>query len=581
MVVLKGIGVSPGIVIGRAFLLDNEDVVISKRQINENQVPEEIVRFEEALAQARSDILRIQKKISAEIGVEHSDIFNAHLLILEDRALLEEIVNKLKKEKVSVEYAFNEVLKKYTQIFSRIDDEYLRERASDIADVGKRVLRHLLGKQRHTLANLVTEKIVVAYDLSPSDTALMHKEKVIGFITEIGGRTSHTAIMARALEIPAVVGLGNIRNQIRPQDVLIIDGSKGEVVISPGRVTIERYQQKRKKIADLIKGLDKLKKLPAQTLDGCRIELAANIELPDEIPSVIAHGADGIGLYRTEFFYMNREDLPTEGEHFQAYRRVAEEIFPRSAIIRTLDLGGDKFLSHLEIPREMNPFLGWRAIRFCLARPDVFKTQLRAILRASAYGKLKIMYPMISGLEELKAANRILEEVKEELRQTNVPFDQEMEVGVMIEIPSAALTSDILSKEVDFFSIGTNDLIQYCLAVDRANEKIAYLYEPTHPAILRLLKNIIDAAHNAGIWVGLCGEMGSDPVLVILLLGLGLDELSISSLNILEIKKVIRSVNLKEAQEITRHALSLSSAKEIKEFVYEKVKKILPEMIYG
>ena len=578
---LKGIGVSPGIVIGKVFLLDSEDVVIPKRQISESQVSKEIAKFKDALTQARSEILRIQKKISDEIGAKHSDIFNAHLLILEDRALIEEIINRLKKDKVNVEYAFSEVFKKYNQIFSRIDDEYLKERISDITDVGKRVLRHLLGRQRRTLANLAIERIVVAYDLSPSDTALMRKEKVIGFITEIGGRTSHTAIMARALEIPAVVGLGNIRNQIRPDDTLIIDGSEGEVIVNPDRATIEHYQQKRDKFAKFIKGLNKLKKLPAQTLDGHQIELAANIELPDEISSVIAHGADGVGLYRTEFFYMNREDLPTEGEHFQAYRRVAEEIFPRSAIIRTLDLGGDKFLSHLEIPREMNPFLGWRAIRFCLARPDIFKVQLRAILRASAYGRLKIMYPMISGLEELKAANKILEEVKEDLRQTKVSFDEEMEIGAMIEIPSAALTCDILAKEVDFFSIGTNDLIQYCLAVDRANEKIAYLYEPTHPAILRLLKNIIDAAHDAGIWVGLCGEMGGDPVMTVLLLGLGLDEFSTSALSILEIKNVIRSVSLKEAQQITEHALNLSSAKEIKEFVAEKVKKILPKMIYG
>jgi len=578
---LKGIGVSPGIVIGKVFLLDSEDVVIPKRQISESQVSKEIAKFKDALTQARSEILRIQKKISDEIGAKHSDIFNAHLLILEDRALIEEIINRLKNEKVNVEYVFSEVFKKYSQIFSRIDDEYLKERISDITDVGKRVLRHLLGRQRRTLANLAIERIVVAYDLSPSDTALMRKEKVIGFITEIGGRTSHTAIMARALEIPAVVGLGNIRNQIRPDDTLIIDGSEGEVIVNPDRATIEHYQQKRDKFAKFIKGLNKLKKLPAQTLDGHQIELAANIELPDEISSVIAHGADGVGLYRTEFFYMNRKDLPTEGEHFQAYRQLAEEIFPHSAIIRTLDLGGDKFLSHLEIPREMNPFLGWRAIRFCLARPDIFKVQLRAILRASAYGRLKIMYPMISGLEELKAANKILEEVKEDLRQTKVSFDEEMEIGAMIEIPSAALTCDILAKEVDFFSIGTNDLIQYCLAVDRANEKIAYLYEPTHPAILRLLKSIIDAAHNAGIWVGLCGEMGGDPVLTVLLLGLGLDEFSTSALSILEIKNVIRSVSLKEAQQITEHALNLSSAKEIKEFVAEKVKKILPKMIYG
>ena len=572
---LKGIGVSPGIVIGRAFLLDSEDIAIPRRRLKEEEVPKEIAKFEEAMTQARSEVLGIQKRISQEIGIEHSDIFNAHLLILEDRTLIEEIINKLRKEKINVEYIFNEVFKKYIQIFSKIDDEYFRERVSDVEDVGKRVMRKLLDRKRQTLANLEEEVIVVDHDLSPSDTALMHKEKVIGFITDIGGKTSHTAIMARALEIPAVLGLGTVSRQVKSGDTIIIDGNQGDVIIDPDPATIQKYQEKKGRFERSLEELDKLKDLFAETLDKHRIELVANIELPVEVPSVIAHGARGIGLYRTEFFYMNRQDLPSEEEHYQSYRQVAQAIAPHSAIIRTLDLGGDKFLSQLHVPREINPFLGWRAIRFCLARPDIFKTQLRAILRASAYGKLKIMYPMISGLEELRAANKILEEIKNGLKKAKIPFDEKMEVGAMIETPSAALICDILAKEADFFSIGTNDLIQYCLAVDRANEKIAYLYEPTHPAILRIIKHIIDTGHKAGIWVGLCGEMGSDPILAVLLLGLGLDEISTSSIFLPKIKKIIRSIRLKEAKSIASHALNLLSAKEVKKFITERVKRAI------
>lgn len=576
---LKGIGGSPGIVIGKAFLLDSEALVIPRREVAKYQIPNEIARFEEALTQTRSEILKIQKKIAEELGSEHSDIFNAHLLVLEDRTLIEDVITKLKKERVSVEYAFQEVLQRYTKVFAKIEDEYLRERVSDIADVGRRVLRNLLGKKRQTLADLEEEVIVVAYDLSPSDTALMLKEKVIGLVTDIGTKTSHTAIMACALEIPAVVGLGTISRQVKPEDTLIVDGTHGIVVVNPDEAIIEKYKKEKKKHEKFIKKLEKLKDLPAQTLDGHRIVLAANIELPEEIPSVLAHGAEGVGLYRTEYFYMNRTDLPTEEEQYEAYRKVAEEVAPHSAIIRTLDLGGDKFLSRLEVPREMNPFLGWRAIRFCLARPDIFKTQLRAILRASAHGKLRIMYPMISGIGELRQANRFLDEVKSDLRKENISFDKTIEIGAMIETPSAALTCDILAKEVDFFSIGTNDLIQYSLAVDRANEKIAYLYEPTHPAVLRLIKEVIDAGHREGIWVGLCGEMSAEPYLTVLLVGLGVDELSVSSVVLPEIKKVVRSVSLSETKAIVEHALTLSTPKEIKEFVIKKVKKIAPEVL--
>ncbi|MFH1858296.1 MAG: phosphoenolpyruvate--protein phosphotransferase [Candidatus Omnitrophota bacterium] len=572
---LKGIPAAPGITMGQSFFLDSEGFSIQKELVAEEEVPKEVVRLEEALIQTRSEVLRIQKKISEEMGREHGEIFSAHLLVIEDRSLIEEVITRIKEERLIAEYVFMDVLSKYVKAFSKIEDEYLKERIADIDDVGRRILRNLLGKQRQALQDLKEPVIVVAYDLSPSDTALMHRQNVKGFVTDVGGRTSHTAIMAKSLEIPAVVGLGVVTQKVTKGDFLIIDGREGLVIINPTEETTRRYAEEQKRAEEASQSLLRLKDLPAETLDGLRVELSANIELPHEIPSVIAHGAEGIGLYRTEFFYMNRIDLPTEEEHFEAYRKVLQEVSPHSVVIRTLDLGGDKYLSQLEIPNEMNPFLGWRAIRFCLARPDIFKVQLRAILRASAYGKLKMMYPMISGVDEVKQANAIFREVQEDLRRANIPFDENIEIGAMIEIPSAALTCDLLAKEVKFFSIGTNDLIQYALAIDRSNEKIAYLYEPTHPAVLRLVKNIIETAHQNHLWVGMCGEMAGDPRLAPVLLGLGLDGFSTSPVNIPEIKRVIRSVKMSEAQKIAAEALSLPTGREIEIFIEESLRKIL------
>ncbi|MBL7092216.1 MAG: phosphoenolpyruvate--protein phosphotransferase [Candidatus Omnitrophica bacterium] len=573
---LKGIPAAPGLIVGKAFCLGSEDMQVQKRTISESQVPKEVTRFEEALIKTRAEILDIQKKISREMGVRHAQIFNAHLLVLEDRTLIEGVITRLKKERFCIEYIFLEVLKKYIKTFSHIDDPYLRERLSDIEDVGKRILRNLRGIRRDILTNLKEKLIIVAYDLSPSDTASMHKEKVIGFITDIGGKTSHTAIMAKALEIPAVVGLEEATAKIETGDNIIVDGTRGEVLVNPDRATLDKYKLQSEKLVREEQVLLKLRDLPAETPDGREVQLAANIELPEELASVVAHGARGIGLYRTEYFYMNRMDLPTEEEHFEAYKKVSQQVEPYSVVIRTLDLGGDKFLSQLDIPQEMNPYLGWRAIRFCLARPEIFKVQLRAILRASAYGKLKLMYPMISGIEELRQANRMLEQVKEELRRRKIPFDEDIEVGAMIEIPSAALTCDILAKEADFFSIGTNDLIQYSIAVDRVNEKIAYLYEPAHPAVLRLIKNVIDSGHKENVWVGMCGEMASEPAFALLLLGLGLDEFSVSPAAVPGIKRVIRSVTLKQAKDMARKALTLTTGKEVEAFSKEKLKELVP-----
>jgi phosphotransferase system enzyme I (PtsI) len=576
---LKGIAAAPGISIGKAFLLDSQEFVIQKKEVSEAELSNEIARFESALIKTRQEIVEIQKKIAEEMGADHAEIFNAHLLVLEDRMLIEEVIVHLKKEKLSVEYIFMNVLKKYMNVFSKIDDEYLKERIVDIGDVGKRVLKNLLGKQFESIEAQEEPVIIVAYNLSPSDTVTLHKKNVMGFITDVGGRTSHTAIIARALEMPAIVGLEDATKKIKNEDLLIVDGSEGVVFINPEKQTLKKYTEQKKKIDEFHKQLLKLRNLPSETLDGRRIELSANIEFPEEIPSLLHYGCDGIGLYRTEYFYLNRTDVPGEEEQFKAYKYAAQKMKPHSVVIRTLDVGGDKLVSQLGIPKEMNPFLGWRAIRFCLARPEIFKVQLRAILRASNYGKLKMMYPMISGIEELKEANSLLKDVRLELKKKKIGFDENMEVGAMIEIPSAAMTCDVLAREVNFFSIGTNDLIQYSLAVDRSNEKIAYLYEPAHPAVLRLIKNIIDVAHGNGIWVGMCGEMAGEPHFALLLLGMGLDEFSVSPMSVPIIKNVIRSVRLDQMQELAKEALKLPSGKQIEEFTKRHLKETTPSIV--
>lgn len=578
--ILKGIPAAPGIVVGKAFIFGKEDLDVTPIEITEDQVPLEISRFEDALIQTRQEIIALQKKIALDMGSEHGEVFDAHLLVLEDRMLIEEVISRVKKEKLNIDYIFSQVLKRYAHVFSKIEDEYLKERISDINDVGRRILRNLLGRMRKGLAELEDEVVVVAHDLSPSDTASMHKNRVKAFITDIGGKTSHTAIMAKSLEIPAVVGLEVATEQIKNGDIVIIDGASGTVIVSPDADTLKKYQVQEEKLKDQTQTLTAIRNLPAQTTDGRQVTLAANIEFPDEIPSVLEHGADGVGLYRTEYFYMNRKDLPVEDEQFEAYKNLATTFGDKPVIVRTLDLGGDKFISQFNLPKEMSPFMGWRAIRFCLGRPDIFKTQLRAILRASVFGNLKIMFPMISGVEELRSAKQMVEEAKNELQGRGIAYNAGIEIGAMIEVPSAALTSDVLAREVAFFSIGTNDLIQYALAVDRTNEKIAYLYEPTHPAVLRLVKNVIEAGHHAKIWVGMCGEMSSEPSLAILLLGLGLDEFSMPSASLLEIKNVIRTISYETAKGIAEEAMTLATGPEVNAFLTSRLKNILPQM-YG
>jgi phosphoenolpyruvate-protein phosphotransferase (PTS system enzyme I) len=575
MKILKGIAASSGIVIGKAYLLTNEKYRVVKYAVSKKDIPHEIMRFEDALIKTRKQILKIQREIAAEMDRSHAEIFDAHLMVIEDRTLIEEIIGRLKKEQLNVEYIFSHVLKKYTSAFSKIGDSYLKERVADISDVGRRILRNLLGEPRAPLAHIKERAIVISRDISPSETASMHRKHVVGFATEIGGRTSHTAIMAKSLEIPAVVGVERITRVIKEGETLIVDGVKGLVFVNPDAATRKKYLAEKKRYQVVERKLQKLKDLPAVTLDGRRIHLCANIELPEEIDSVLSHGANGIGLYRTEYLYLNRKGMPTEDEQFASYKAVAARMSPRPVVIRTLDLGGDKFLSQLNMPKEMNPFLGWRAIRFCLAMPKVFKAQLRAILRASAFGKVRIMYPLISVAEELQQANRFLEEAKAELKRRHIKFDPHIKVGAMIEIPSAALTCDLLAKEVEFFSIGTNDLIQYVLAADRVNEKVAYLYDPAHPAVIRLIHEIISTGHAERLSVTMCGEMAGDPELTLVLIGLGLDELSVSPVLIPEIKRIIRSINYKDAQEVARVALGLNSSKKITGYAKKELKRLL------
>ncbi|MFC1480356.1 phosphoenolpyruvate--protein phosphotransferase [Candidatus Omnitrophota bacterium] len=575
---LKGIPAAPGIVIGKAHVIGTETMLPKERRISEKELPFEVARFETALEQTKKEIIAIEKKISREMGIDHGKIFSAHLLVLEDTVLVQEVLVRLKKKKKNIETVFAEVLNKYMGALSEAKDEYLRDRVSDINDVGKRILRNLTGIEEKSMDGLDEKSIVIAYDLSPSDTAMMHKGLVIGFATDIGGRTSHTAIMAKSLEIPAVVGLESVTEIIKNGDQVILDGTHGVVIVNPAKSFLEKYQKEKKKYEHLEHELVELRSLPSETLDGKKVIVAGNIELPEDVASVISHGAEGIGLYRTEYFYMNRRDLPSEEEQFNAYKSVATRIKPNHVIIRTLDLGGDKFLSQLDVPREMNPFLGWRAIRFCLARPDIFKSHLRAILRASTYGNLKLMYPMISGVRELRQANEVLEEVKQELRKEGVDFREDIPVGAMIEVPSAAIISDILAKQVDFFSIGTNDLIQYALAVDRVNEKIAYLYEPAHPAVLNLIKMVIDNGHKENIPVGLCGEMAGDIALTMILIGLGLDEFSTSPIAVPEIKKIMRSIKYSDAKKIAKKALTFTTGKEVQNYAKEKLRELVPDI---
>ena len=562
--VFRGIPVSNGVCRAKILVLGRPQHTIQRQTIAEPKVHEEVTRLERALVKTRHEILDVQRRVSTAMGAKEGSIFDAHLLVLEDRTLIDEVVRTINEEKVNAEFAFHTVAERYAATLAAIEDDYLRERAGDMRDVTTRVLNNLLGKQDEIdLRQLSEPCIIISHDLTPSNTAQMDRTKVVGFATDIGSKTSHTAIMARSMRIPAVVGLKTASEQLQTGQYALLDGFNGVVILNPTDQTLFEYGQLIRKQVTLQEKLRDILLKPAVTLDGHRIFISANVEQAGDADSVTASGAEGVGLFRTEYLFINRDTSPTEEEQYKAYRQIAEALKPHPVTIRTFDLGGDKFLSHLQVPVEMNPFLGWRAIRFCLQERDVFRGQLRAILRASAHGNIRMMYPMISGLEELNEANGLVEEYKGELRKEGLAFDENLEVGAMIEIPSAALIADAMAKRVKFFSIGTNDLIQYALAVDRMNEKIAHLYQPTHPAIVRLIKATVDASRKNKITVSVCGEMAGEPIMTALLIGLGVDELSASPPLVPQIKYMVRRLKLSEAQTLAEFALNCESGAEI------------------
>jgi phosphoenolpyruvate-protein phosphotransferase (PTS system enzyme I) len=577
--IFKGIPVSAGVCRGKILVLDRTRPTIGRKKVSENEVAEEVNRLERSLVQTRHQLLEVQRRVSEGMGAQEGGIFDAHLLVIEDRTLLDEVVRIIQDEQVNAEYAFQTVAERYAATLAAIEDDYLRERASDLRDVTLRVLHNLLGLEAEIdLRHLKEPCIIISHDLSPSNTAQLDKRNVLGFATDVGSGTSHTAIMARSLRIPAAVGLVDVSQKLETGSYALLDGYSGALVINPTEQTLYEYGQVLREQVTLQEKLRDILLKPAVTLDGHRIFLAANIEQPEDTNQVKANGAEGVGLFRTEYLFLNRERLPSEQQQYEAYREAAAALKPLPVVIRTLDLGGDKFVAHLPISREMNPFLGWRAIRFCLQQRDIFRGQLRAILRASVEGNIKMMYPMISGLEEVRQANALVEEYKQELRDENVPFDENLQIGAMIETPSAAIIADSLAKRLKFFSIGTNDLIQYTLAVDRMNEKIAHLYEPTHPAIIRLIKATVDAAHAQKIWVSVCGEMAGDPVLAPLLLGLGVDELSATPSLVPPVKFVIRHLKLTEARELAEFALGCESSSEVLARCQELNRRIAPSI---
>ena len=554
-----GVPAAPGIARGpiHVFSIETDDVV--RYQVDASNVADEIARFENALIQTRAQILEMQQQIAEAIGAKDAGIFDAHLLVVEDQTLIDEVLRKLEADHCNVEFTFQEVANRYIESLSRIDDPYLRERALDIQDVTRRVIRNLQGKSPRPFLSVNVPHILVAHNLTPSDTATMNREQVRGLVLDLGSRTSHTAIMAQSLGIPAVVGLHDATETMETGAPALIDGYHGLLIVHPSEETLREYAEIERQKGAIAERLTQLRETKSTTRDGCHIVLSANIELPDEVDAVLANGAEGIGLYRTEFLYLNQTALPTEEEQFEIYRTVAQRVAPNPLIIRTLDLGGDKISDGIENGDELNPFLGWRAIRFCLENLDIFKTQLRAILRSSVGTNVKMMFPMISGLEEVRRGLQVVDECRNELRREGHPFHDELEIGVMIEVPTAAIMADLLAREVDFFSIGTNDLIQYSVAIDRTNERVAHLYEPSHPSVVRLLKMVADAAHANDIWVGVCGEMAGEILFTPLLLGLGMDELSAGTALVPRVKSAVQRLSVTECQKLVEEVLELDT----------------------
>jgi phosphotransferase system enzyme I (PtsI) len=579
MVVKKGIALAPGVVIKRAYILEGKGYWVKRNFIPEGQVPQEIKRLEQAIVLAKQQMKDLEGKATTGLGHEIGTILKAHRMILQDQHLKEEFVKKIEDLKVTAEFAVSLVLKGYARKFQSMDEPYLKERVSDIFDIEGRLLENLLGGKREELKNLTEEAVLIAHDLSPSETASLDPEKIKGFATEVGGRTSHTAILARALGIPGVVGLGRITTEVYPGDTVIIDGNRGIVIIRPNEDTIQEYQKKERNIHVFeAKLAQELQDRPAETPDGREIAILGNIDFPKEIPTYLRYGARGVGLYRTEFLYLESRSRPTEEDHLKSYLKALEELGDKPIVIRTVDLGADKFYDGNNL-REPNPFLGCRSIRYCFEHPEVFNTQMKAILRASAHTKnLSILFPLISSLEELRKAKAMVLEAMEELRRKGVDFNENIPIGVMIEVPSSVLIADTLAKEVDFFSIGTNDLVQYSLAIDRDNERVAYMYCPAHPAILRLLKMTIEVAQDHNIPLCLCGEMGSELEYIVLLMGLGITQFSVAPpATIPAIKKIIRSVTYERAKEAAEEVSKFTDPEKSIRFLREITKEILPE----
>ena len=577
--VLKGVGVSPGIAIGRCYRFDPLDSQTSFYKLKDHSlINKEVIRFKKALKVSEHQLLDIQKNLKKARIAEPVYVIDVHILILRDKIFTNRTIKYIRKLAVNTEWALRMTLDHYKQIFEGVQDDYISSRVSDVQYVVQRILRNLSGGKNEIVWEVGSKGlIVVAHDISPADTAQMKLDKVMGFATDSGGHTSHTAIVARSLELPAVVGLDNITRYVQADDEVIVDGTSGMVVINPYSDMLKRYEEKKRHYDAARDENLKYGKLPAVTLDGFRVQIGCNIEFIEEIPSAVTHGAENIGLYRTEFLYIYRDDLPTEEDHFNNYRQVLTDKNLSWSTIRTFDLGGDKFPNYQKQGKELNPQMGLRAIRFCLKEVDIFKTQLRAIWRASAFGKVKILFPMISSVDEIREAKNLLEETRQELIEEGVKIAPRIDIGAMIEVPSAVVIADKLAQEVDFFSIGTNDLIQYSLAIDRANERLTYMYEPLHPAVLRLIKNVVDEAHKANVRVDMCGEMAGDPLCVLILLGMQLDELSMNHLAIPLIKKIIRESTLKESKTLLKKALTFSTASEVRACVQDYMSRRFPD----
>ena len=568
--ILKGISASNGIALGKAYRIEKVEFNIEKKAVED--VTHEVERLHQAINETKEDLKLIRDKTLEKMGEEHANIFEAHLLVASDPELFEQVTNMINNDHVNADYALKTVRDNFLVIFESMDNEYMRERAHDIKDVTDRILSKLLGLKLSDPSLINEEVILIAHDLTPSETAQIDTQYVKGFVTNIGGRTSHSAIMARSLEIPAIVGTKEAMDKVQDGDFIIIDATIGEVYINPSDEKISEYESKRERYLEELKELLKLKDEPTLTKDGIQVELAANIGSPQDLSGVLQHGAEGVGLFRTEFLYMGRDTFPTEEEQYAAYKYVLETMGDKPVVIRTLDIGGDKQLPYLDLPEELNPFLGYRAIRLCLDQPELFKTQLRALLRASVHGNLRIMFPMIATLDEFIQAKELLLEAKEELTTNGIEVSDSIQVGMMVEIPSAAVLADQFAQVVDFFSIGTNDLIQYTFAADRMNEHVSYLYQPYHPSILRLVKHVIDSAHKHGKWVGMCGEMAGDPLAVPLLLGLGLDEFSMSATSILPTRKLLRNLSKEDMTKLAAEAVEKRTMEEVVNLVKQTVK---------